>query len=91
MGDVCLNESAAGSGLKTAPTESAFIRKRLRVFSYKLALFATDIAAALSAAVMSAWIVDQGAIARLGAFQQAFFMALCLTPIFFFSNFHLYN
>jgi exopolysaccharide biosynthesis polyprenyl glycosylphosphotransferase len=91
MGDVCLNESAAGSGLRTAPSENAHMRKRPRVFSYKLALFTTDIAAAFGAAVIGAWIVDQGAIARLGAFQQAFFLALCLTPIFFFSNFHLYN
>lgn len=86
-----MNESVAGPGLKTAAGESAHSRKRPRVFSYKLALFITDMAAALGAAVIGSWIVGQGAIDGMDALQQTFFMALCLTPIAFFHNFHLYS
>jgi hypothetical protein len=48
-------------------------------------------AAAMGAAVIGSWIVGQGAIAGMGALQQALFLALCLTPIAFFPNFHLYS
>jgi len=91
MGDACLNESVASPGLKTAPGESVSIRKPPRVFSYKLALLATDMAAALGAAVIGTWIVGHGAIDGMDALQQIFFTALCLTPIAFFHNFHLYS
>ena len=91
MGDACLNESVASPGLKTVPGESVHIRKRPRVFSYKLALLATDMAAALGAAAIGTWIVGQGAIDGMDVLQQTFFMALCLTPIAFFHNFHLYS
>jgi exopolysaccharide biosynthesis polyprenyl glycosylphosphotransferase len=91
MGDAYLNEGVASPVLKTAIEESVHSRKRPRVFSYKLALLATDMAAALGAAVIGRWIVGQGAIDGMDALQQTFFMALCLTPIAFFHNFHLYS
>ena len=37
------------------------------------------------------WIVGQGAIDGMDALQQTFFMVLCLTPVAFFHNFHLYS
>ena len=91
MGDACLNESVASPGLKTASDESVPIRKRPRVFSYKLALLATDMAAALGAAAIGTWIVGQGAIDGMDVLQQTFFMVLCLTPVAFFHNFRLYS
>jgi undecaprenyl-phosphate galactose phosphotransferase len=91
MRDACLNESVAGPGPKTAPGESAHGRKRPRVFSYKFALFTNDLASALGAAAIGTWIVGQGAIAGLAALQQAFFLALCLIPVAFFADFHLYS
>ena len=86
-----MNESVASPGLKTVPGESVPIRKRPRVFSYKLALLATDMAAALGAAAIGTWIVGQGAIDGMDLLQQTFFMVLCLTPVAFFHNFHLYS
>ena len=86
-----MNESVAGPGLKASSGESVHSQKLPRVFSYKLALFTTDMAAVLGAAIIGIWIVGEGAIGGLGALQQTFFMALCLTPIAFFHNFHLYS
>ena len=91
MGDAYLNESVAGPGLKTATVKSVDSRKLPRVFSYKLALLTTDMAAALGAAAIGTWIVGPGGIAGMDALQQTFFMALCLAPIAFFHNFHLYS
>jgi hypothetical protein len=50
--DASLNGSVAGPGLKTASVENAHGRRRPRVFSYKLALFTTDVAGALGAAAI---------------------------------------
>lgn len=86
-----MNESVASPGLKTAIGESVLSQKRPRVFSYKLALLTTDMAAALGAAVIGIWFVGEGGIAGMAALQQTFFMALCLAPIAFFPNFHLYS
>ncbi|HSO61402.1 MAG TPA: sugar transferase [Desulfobacterales bacterium] len=86
-----MSESVASPGLKTVPGGSVNSRKRPRVFSYKLALLTTDMAAGLGAAVIGTWILGQGAIEGMDALQQAVFMALCLTPVAFFHNFHLYS
>jgi exopolysaccharide biosynthesis polyprenyl glycosylphosphotransferase len=91
MGDAYLDESVASLGLKPVPGESVHSRKRPRVFSYKLALLTTDMAAGLCAAVIGTWILGQGTIDGMDALQQTFFMALCLTPVAFFHNFHLYR
>lgn len=91
MGDACLNTSIAGPGLKTAAGESGHGRKRTRVFSYKIALLTTDLAVALSAVAIGAWIFGQGSIGPLDPIQKVFFLTLCLTPIAYFTNFHLYS
>ena len=86
-----MNESVASPSLKTAPVERVHSRKLPRVFSYKLALFTTDMAAALCAAAIGSWVIRHGAITEMSALQLAFFITLCLIPIAFFHGFHLYS
>ena len=91
MEDACLDESLANPGQKTALAENIPIQERPRVFSYKLGLCLTDMAAASGAATIGSWIIGLGAITGLGELQQVFFMALCLMPLAYFHNFHLYS
>ena len=86
-----MNESLVKPGMKTAVAKIAPIQARPMIFSYKLGLGLTDMAAALGAATIGSWIMGQGAISGLGGLQLVFFLALCLTPIAYFHNFSLYS
>jgi exopolysaccharide biosynthesis polyprenyl glycosylphosphotransferase len=60
------------------------------LFSYKPALVAHDLAVALAAGVGGAWIAG-GFYPELDPAQKVLLIGLCMTPVAFFTTFHLYS
>jgi len=91
MGDLCLNKDAIGASLASAVRENGMSRKGPRVFSYKMALMAIDLAVVLSSAAVVLWADRQGAFAGLKGLEKVIFLSCYLIPLAFFPNFRLYS
>jgi undecaprenyl-phosphate galactose phosphotransferase len=87
MGDVCLDCGAVGGSLSKADQEDVQSRKEPRVFSYKLALLAVDLAAVAA----GLWLVGPGEFTGLEGLQELIFICFYLIPLAFFPNFRLYS
>jgi undecaprenyl-phosphate galactose phosphotransferase len=91
MGDVCLDSGAAVASLAQAASENNKSLRGPRVFSYKLALVAVDLSAALGVAAVGLWAERLGAYAGLQGLQRYIFLSFYLIPLAFFPNFRLYS
>jgi len=91
MGDVCLDSSPVGASLPRTNRDNAKRCRGPRVLSYKLALVAIDLAAALGTAAVGLWTERQGAYADLHGLQEIIFLSFYLIPLAFFPNFRLYS
>jgi undecaprenyl-phosphate galactose phosphotransferase len=91
MGDLCLDKEAVGASLAKTARENGRSRKGPRVFSYKMALVAIDLASVLGTAAVGLWTESQGAYTGLQGFEKIIFFGCYLIPLAFFPNFRLYN
>jgi len=91
MENVCSDTAAPCAGLgKTARSDTGG-RKGPRVFSYKFALMAIDLAATLGTASVGLWLHREAVDPGLKAYQDGLFLCFYLVPLAFFPNFRLYS
>ena len=90
MGEALLHSGSSRAHIKNNLCQLSSTKKG-RVLSYKFALLATDLAAVLTAAVFTLWIGAGSFSLGQDGLQKAVFVGLCLMPLGFFKNFHLYS
>jgi exopolysaccharide biosynthesis polyprenyl glycosylphosphotransferase len=89
--DIYLDNGSIGAELPRLVREVEKSRKGPRVFSYKLALVAIDLAAVVGTAAACFWPERQGLYAGLQGAQYIVFLCLYLIPLTFFPDFRLFS
>lgn len=86
-----MDKAACGDNQVREDCGKRVSRKGPKVFSYKLALVAIDLAAVLGTAVFFLWSERQGAFVGLQGLQKIAYLSFHLIPLAFFPNFRLYS
>jgi undecaprenyl-phosphate galactose phosphotransferase len=91
MENVCSDTAGPGAELGKTVRDNTAGRKGPRVVSYKFALMAIDLTAALGTAFVGLWLHGEVADPGLKNYQEGLFLCFYLIPLAFFPNFRLYS